>query len=590
MNFKHTVLLILLIACTGVAQAQVSFKAKVSKEKLGINERLRVDFVMNKDGDNFSPPNFQGFRVVMGPSQSISQSWNNGKRSFSKSYSYTLSPVSKGKFTIRQATVVIDGATYKTTPIQVEVTSAVSKPNADTTAADVADKNLHLIAEVSKANPYLNEAISVVYKLYIGQYVSVTNYKAIDNPKYNNFWSQDIAIGRLKAERGTYQGKPYQFVVLKRVVLYPQKTGKLELEPLTLDVSVEVPTNKRDFFGRRLQVQTNKTVAAGRRVINVKELPENGKPENFSGAVGQFNFKVTTSKTELNATESLQAKVEVSGKGNLKLLNIPKLNLPSSLEVYEPEFEEKVATYFSGMQGKVTNNYTVVPSYRGKYPIPSVAFSYFDPKTRSYKTLYSEEKLVNVIEGPSSAIVPTANNNASGTVKQNVNTNNSQFRFLKQESNLVPTTTTAFFASQLFYLLMFLPLLLIPIAIFIGKKRAVMANDVQGNKIRRSSRLAKKYLSTAKKALQQEAAFYIALEKALHNYLKGKLQIETTDFSKEKIAELLAEKGLEESSISKFIALLNSCELARYTPISSTAMQADYDKAVDAISLLDKQL
>ena len=374
-----------LFTISGIMMAQedaVTFEVKLSKERLGINERLRVDFTMNKDGDNFSPPDFSGFRILMGPSQSISSSWVNGVRSFSKTYSYTLAPTGRGVFTIKQATIVIGGKTYKSLPKKVEVTAAVDKPSDEMTVDDVADQSLHLVAEVSKSKPFLNEAVSVVYKLYVSQFVNVTNFRALDNPKYNNFWSQDMPVTKYNVQNGTYNGKAYRYVILKRVVLYPQKSGKLEIEPLSLDVTIDVPTNRRDFFGGRVYTQTNKTVSAGKRTLNVKALPTAGKPANFGGAVGNFKFFVTASKTNLNASESLQAQVEVKGKGNLKLFQLPEPSLPSSLEVYEPEFEENVRTTLSGMEGKVSNNYTIVPSYRGKYPIPSISFSYFEPKIR----------------------------------------------------------------------------------------------------------------------------------------------------------------------------------------------------------------
>ena len=289
----------------------VTFEMKLSKPKLGLNERLRVDFVMNRDGDNFNPPDFSGFKVIMGPSQSISSSWINGVRSYSKSYSYTLSPTSKGKFTIKQATIVIGGETYKSLASEVEVTAAVDKPSDQMTADDVADENLHLVAEISKTDPFLNEAITVIYKLYVSPNISVSNYQPLDNPTYNNFWSQDIKVTALSAQNGTYKGKPYRYVILKRVVLYPQKSGELDIEPLSLDVTVDVPTGRRDFFGQRMYAQTNKTVSAGNRTINVKPLPLANQPSDFNGAVGDFDFAVTTSKKNLNATESLQATVEV---------------------------------------------------------------------------------------------------------------------------------------------------------------------------------------------------------------------------------------------------------------------------------------
>ncbi|SDD67284.1 Oxygen tolerance [Pricia antarctica] len=589
--FKRYITLVPLLFLAIVLKAQdndaVTFDMRLSKDKLGMNERLRVDFAMNKDGDNFNPPDFTGFRVLMGPSQSISRSWVNGVRSYSKIYSYTLAPRSQGKFTIKQATIEIAGKTYKSTPKEIEVTPAVDKPSDQMTADDVADESLHLVAEVSKTDPYLNEAVSVVYKMYISPSISISNYQPLDNPKYNNFWSQDIPVSRPDVKNGTYDGKPYRYVILKRVVLYPQKSGKLEIEPLSLEVTVDVPTNQRDFFGGRIYSPAVKTVSAGNRTIDVKELPEKGKPVNFSGAVGKFDFSVTTSKTLLNASESLQAKVQVSGKGNLKLFQLPKPILPSSLEVYEPEFEENVRTTLSGTQGTVSNNYTIVPSFRGKYPVPSISFTYFDPTSENYKTLTSDEVVINVKEGPTSANDISAASHSNG--KQSVVTGN-QFNFIKLKPHLTAIGTNYFFGSTQFYLWLLLPLLLIPFAIIFGKKREAIAGDVVGNRIRRANKLAKKYLSKARKELGNKEPFYIALEKGLHNYLKAKLKIETSEFNKEKIASLLDEKKVDESTKDGFIALLKNCEMARYSPFSQVQMQQDYDSASEVISQLDKQL
>ncbi len=592
MMSKRNILLVPILFLAFILKAQdknaVTFEMHLSKEKLGINERLRVDFTMNKDGDDFNPPDFKGFRVLMGPSQAISSSWRNGVRSYSKTYSYTLAPTSQGKFTIKQASIVIGGKTYKSLSKRIEVTAAVDRPNGQVTAGDVANESLHLVVEISQTSPFLNEAISAVYKLYVSPSVSVSNYRALDNPKYNNFWSQNIPVSRLSAQNGTYKGKPYRYVVLKKVVLYPQKSGKLEIEPLSLDVTVDVPTNQRDFFGGRIYSQTNKTVSAGKRTINVKALPTEGKPDDFSGAVGTFDFSVTTSKTSLNAFESLQAKVEVRGKGNLKLFKLPEPVLPSSLEVYEPEFTEKVRTTLSGMQGKVSNSYTIVPSFKGKYPIPAISFSYFDPKVEAYRTISSEAILMNVLKGPTNS----SDNNIGllGKTKQAVVTTGDQFGFIKLNTRLTPIGTNYFFGSTRFYLWLLLPLLLIPLVIIFSKKREAIAGDVAGNKIKRANKLARKYLSKAKGALGDKETFYIALEKALHNYLKAKLKIETSEFSKDKIAELLTEKQIDDTNKEGFIGLLKNCEMARYSPFSNVQMQQDYDKASEVISYLDKQL
>ena len=581
-------ILLLTFFISGLLSAQVSFDAKVSKKQLGINERLRVDFTMNTDGDNFEPPSFENFTVVGGPSQSINNSWINGVRSFSKSYSYFLAPKKRGEFTIGQATIEIEGKTYKTLPVKITVTAAIDKPKDPNDPNYIASEKIHLVAEISNGNPYLNEAITVVYKLYVAQNTGVRNWREIDNPRYNDFWSQNIDVKGIDIKQGTYNGEDYRYVILRKTVLYPQKTGKLTIEPLSLDITVEVPSNKRDVFGRSFMSTVNRTVSSKNKVINVKPLPESGKPESFSGAVGSFDFKVTTNKQSLNATEALELKVSVSGKGNLKLFRLPKPTLPSALEVYEPEHSEKVNTRTSGMQGTISDSYTVVPNFQGSYPIPKVSFSYFDLKTKEYKTLTSERLVIEVSEGPQSA--GSTNSTPGGLTENIIPTNLNSFSSFKTSTRLQPIVSEPFFNSDLFWILLLGPFLFIPFIIFVVKRRTTRALDVTGNKIRNTSRLARKYLSNAKKSLGQKEQFYNALERALHNYLKSKLRLETSEFNKEKIEELLGNKNINSATLEGFISLLTSCELARYTPLSTVDMQNDYKKAAGVINDLDKQL
>tara|TARA_R110001583_G_scaffold94218_5_gene237604 strand:- start:2029 stop:3741 length:1713 start_codon:yes stop_codon:yes gene_type:complete len=567
--------------------AQVKFEAKVSKNKLGVNERLRIDFEMNQDGDHFNPPDFSNFMVIGGPNQSVSNSWINGVRSFTKTYSYFLAPKKQGNFTIDQATITIDGETYKTIPVKIEVTSAVEIPKDPNDPNYIASENIHLIAEISKTNPYLNEAITVVYKLYVSPNTGVDNWQEIDSPRYNDFWSQNIDMQGQKVQTGTYNGEDYRFLVLRKTVLYPQKSGKLDIEPLSLDITVQVPTNRRDIFGRPLMAQAHRTVSAGNKTIDVKPLPELGKPADFSGAVGDFSFNVSMSKTELKASESFQAKVEVKGKGNLKLIKLPKIALPSSLEVYEPEHNENVQTNLDGMQGTISDTYTIVPQFKGKYPTPSISFSYFDLNTKTYKRLSSHEVVIDVLDGP----LNNSNENAvsSSGLKQQVVLSKDQFAFIKTKTNFTAIKPSYFFQTKLFWSALLLPFLAIPLAIVVRRKKTERDADIDGNRIRNANKLAKKYLSSAKKTLGKKEAFYIALEKALHNYLKAKLHIETSDFSKEIIKNLLGERGVDAQTIVDFISILENCELARYTPITVVTMQQDYDKAAKTISLIDKQ-
>ena len=569
----------------------MTFEAKVSKTKLGVNERLRVDFEMNQDGDNFIAPSFSDFTIVGGPNTSVSNYWANGKRSFSKIYSYFLAPKKQGSFTIKPAAIEIKGETYKTKPVVVKVTKAIERPKNPNDPTYIATQKIHLIAEVSKTSPYLNEAITVIYKLYIAPEIAANFLGDKDLPQYEDFWNQNIEVKALRPENGKYNGEDYRYVVLKKVVLYPQKTGKLKLDPYSINLAVKVPTNRYNIFGERVTRSVNQSFSSATRTINVKPLPEEGKPADFNGAVGDFKFDVATNKLSLDAGESLEAWSEVSGKGNLKLLELPKLTVPSSLEVYEPEHRENVRTNLGGMQGSTSDVYTIVPQYKGKYPIPSVSFSYFDPKAKTYKRLTSKEIVIDVINGPSS-VSSVSNSSAANTNinKQAVSKSSNTFAFIKTNSAWIPKTKTPFFKSTSFWLLLLLPFLLIPIGIIFKKQLEKRNADVVGNRRRKADRLAKRYLSNAKKALGNKEQFYIALERAFHNYLKAKLQIETSEFNKEKIESLLLERQVSKDTILGFINILESCELARYTPITQVTMENDYQKSVETIGTIDKQI
>lgn len=583
-------ILLAVILISNLLNAQVEFEAKVSKTSLGINERLRVDYTMNFDGDNFVEPDFQssGFKVVGGPSQSISQSWVNGRSSFNKSYIYILMPLQKGTLTLKQANVEYNGQVYKTSPIKINVGNAVDLPkNPGEAPAISIDDNLFLVADISNSNPYINEPITVVYKLYFSYNIGISNFQEVSKPKYKDFWSQNIDIKQLAADEGMFKGERYRYVVLKKAVLYPQKAGKLEIEPLSLDIDCQVPTSRRNFWGQPLMTEANKRVSAGSKVINVKPLPNQGKPLDFGDAVGKFDFKVTPSKTSLKSGESLDLIVKVTGKGNLKLFSLPKPIVPSSLELYDPEHNENVTTGLSGMTGSISDKYTIVPQYKGNYKIKPLTFSYFDADTKRYKTIESPEIIIDVLEGPNDAIA------AANTPKANTKNTTQKvktFASIKKKTVLSPIEVEDFLGSGLFYSLLLLPLLAIPLVVVMKKKKEASDNDLVGNRIKKSNILAKKYLSEAKKQRNNKEPFYVALEKSLHNFLKAKLSIETSEMSKDKIAELLLSRNANSETVTQFIDLTENCEFARYAPSTSSSIQQDFDKAVTLLSELEKQI
>ena len=582
MKNKFQTILVLLFCA--LSWSQVKFEAEVSKNKLGVNENLRVDFKMNKDGDNFSPPSFNGFNIVGGPNQSVSNSWINGKRTFSKTYSYFLSPVKRGRFTIGQASIEIEGDIYKTSPVDIQVIEAVdSSASPNNTESSLVDDDIQLITEVSKRSPYLNEPISIVYKLFFSPEINVRNLGEIDSPEFKNFWSQKIDVPRLEIKRSSLNGKSYNYVTWKKTLLYPQKDGRLEINPMTLDVSIDVPTNRRDFFGNIIYTQTSSKVSSDKQIINVKSLPDENRPEDFAGAVGDFDISLSSNKTELKATESFQLELKVAGTGNLKLFSLPEIIVPSSLEKYDPEFKENVKIGLSGMNGNISNTYTIVPQFQGKYPIPIVKFSYFNPSSKKYVTIYSDEEIIDVYDGP----IVSNENEKNVDPKINIPTNSLQFNFIDLKSDFNDIVTTTSLIDRFRYYLITIPIIIIILVlIYLRFIKDSISSDEKKSKL--SRKLADSFLEIAKNDINNTDLFYISLEKALFNFLKSRFDFQTSEFSKDNIKVKLSDKNIDGHIIESLIEILKSCEYARYTPSSPKEMKADYEKAVEIIYNIEK--
>ena len=587
LKLKFYIPLFISLFSLAITAQEAALTAKVSKNKLGINQRLKIEFSINKQGgDNFSPPKFANFKVVGGPSQSVSQSWINGTVRFSQSYTYIIQPKIKGELVLGKASINIAGKTIESKPIKIIVVDAVAIPKDPNDPNYVAQQNIHLVAEISKSRPYVGEGIYVEYRLYVSENISVYDTSVTEAPQYNGFWNQNIKINDFPVKMGKYNGENYRYIVLQKALLVPTKTGKLNIDPMKMNIVIGVPTGRADFFGNAITRNITKEFASAKKTILPKSLPVEDKPMDFAGAVGDFKFNVTLSKEVLKANESSQIKVMVSGKGNLKLFELPEITTPVELEKYQPERKEKVRVNSSGISGSVSDLYTVVPQYKGKYKIPNISFSYFNPKEKKYHTILAENFFVNVLEGKE--LKPIVN--SSTVTKQNVISTGKNFRYIQTKSNFKPKNINDLFKSNLFYVLLLLPLLTIPIVILIAKRNDKKNSDLIGNKLRKAERLAKKYLSEAKKQLGKKEAFYEALERALHNYLKAKLGIETADISGDKITEILKNKNINSTTINEFVEVLKQSDFARYTPISNSEMKEEFERAKQVIVELDKQL
>ncbi len=589
MKGKYFNILILLLF-TQVVLAQVTFKTTVSKTELGLNERLRIEFSIDKQGgDDFTPPDFNNFKVLAGPSQSTSFSSINGRTTYKLTYTYIIQPTVKGMFTIPSASITYDGQIIKSNTIKVSVVDAIDIPEDPDDPRFLASQNIHLVAEISNTNPYVGESISVIYKLYVNiNKVNVRNARESESPSFSGFWNQNIEVKGWESKNGSYGGIPHKYAMVKKMVLIPHKAGKMTIDPMEMEITAGVPMGRRDFFGNMLMNDINFTATSGKKIINVKELPYQNKPANFNGAVGDYNFTVTASKSELKANETSQIKVELSGKGNLKLVKLPGIETPQELEVYEPEHKENIKTTLRGMNGRISDQYTVVPQFRGKFKIPAVSFSYFNPKDEKYHSVNTEPIILNALQGKKQIFDEESGSKSS---KIDIIGNENDIRYIHLKSEFISADKEEdFYSSKSYYLLLLLPLLSIPLGIFIGNRKEKRDNDVVGNKRRKANKLARKYLSQARKQLGKKEDFYIALEKALHNYLKAKLHVETTEISKEIISEILLNRKVDEVTVIEFSNVLNNCDFARYTPSSNVEMKQEYDKAKEVIARIDKQL
>ena len=558
--------------------AQVKFDATVSKNKLGLNERLRVDFVMNQNGDNFSPPDFENFQIIGGPNQSISTKYVNGERSFSKTYSYFLQPLRKGSLRIKQASIEIDGEEYKSLPIEVIITDSVDQPS-DSVTQYYNDEDIELRALISKSSPYVNEPITIVYKLYYKAPIRISNAQETETPKYKDFWNQDIKIPQLKIQSEIYKGQNYNVVEWKKVVLYPQKSGLLEISPLSINLMLDVPTDKRDFFGNIIIDQTSQFISTGTRRINVKQLPLNNMPSSFTGAVGEFEFDVILDKSSLRATESFQAELKVKGRGNLKLFDLPDLLVPGSMELFEPQREESINTNLSGMNGSVTKLFTVIPRFQGSFPIEQVEFSYFDPKLEKYKILKSPRLTIDVYDGPTISN-PSVNN--TNTISPN-----DSFRFIKINTKLMKINNDEFFESEIFYILISSPFaMVIAFVMLTAYKRKRKSSFTETQRIQHKE--IDKMINTAKESLNDKNVFYDLIEKAVYKTLLLKFSLNIDNLNKEKIKSTLRVKGIDEKNISKIIQLIENCENAKYSRSSNSIMNNDLNTAKEIINLIQK--
>ncbi|MBE9601462.1 BatD family protein [Pedobacter sp. MC2016-24] len=600
MNIKHYILSILLLWTTALSAQDIKFTASVSKNQVGTGEAFEISFSVNGNIEKFSPPQFNGFQVYSGPNQSSSMTSINGNTTMSLSLSYDLLAVKEGEYTIGPATVVVNGKQIRSNSVKVKVVKGqavtqqhnqgggnnqqqVQDRQPEGKPADIS-KRLFIRAVPNKTNPFQGEQVTVTYKLY-------TNIELVDNaldklPDFNGFWSQEIKNNdpNVRWETENYQGSRYNVAVLKQIILFPTRSGKLVLDPLGMTFLVRQAVQSNDpfdmFFGSYKDAKYK--IKSAVVPIQVKPLPEAGKPADFGGAVGNFTLKASLDKPAVKANEAINYSLKISGSGNLNLMNAPAVNFPADVEKYDPKITDKITESLSGLSGSRQYDYLLIPRHEGNFTISGVNFSYFNPATQRYVTLTAEPFAVKVAKGdPGSNVTAFTSGN-----QQDVKLLSKDIQYIRtSDSGLIKSDSEFHGSIGYYFLLLIGPIAFAAAMVWRNRNRENNKDQVKVRE-RNANKMASKHLANARNQLSggNEKAFYEAIYKGLYGYLSHKFNIDAADLSLENIKERLEESGVGEARIAQLTETLNLCEMARYAPVSGISQQEVFDKAKNIIN------
>ncbi|MBC5834801.1 protein BatD [Flavobacterium sp. F372] len=568
-------IVITIILLPFLALSQVKLEVKIEKTSLKLGEVTQVNYVFNEEGRNFVPPSFAGFNKG-GSYVSSNEVYNNGVYSIQQVYTYVIQAAKAGKVTISPANIRFDGKVYASNPVLVSVSNekasnaiprqnppATPKPNSNNKTITGANNLLFVDVEVNKTSAFVNEPVEVYYRIYLAPNLDVELNKKIAT-KFNNFWSQteDVQGGW---ERSVVNNRVYKSKLFKKAILYPQKTGKLEITPITLDLNINYPTGDYDFFGQPEYRVARREVVSNVKHIQVNPLPEKGKPDNFTGAVGKFEFNVNVQKSELKSGESLQLDLIVSGNGNLKLFEIPKPSLPSNFEIYEPKHQEFISENMKGISGKIMDSYTIIPQEKGVFRLKPQLFSFFDVQSKSYKTISSEAVDLNVLQGENQANV-TATSKAKPEVKEQKEETKFGFEFTFM--HFIGTVAAGGLALLFFTLKR-------------NKKPSEEEVIVEEEPIKKDFSVTE-----IQEFISNKELFYQKMEGKIAEFLHHKFSLEKADFNKDNIIQKFQEYNVSPENTTDFIGLLQSCEKARYMPTSEGNMQLDFEKLQHLVQVI----
>lgn len=597
----------LLIAAFAYAKAdEVTFTADAPNAVV-MGETFRLSYTVNThNAKSFRVGNITDFDILSGPNQSSSMSSSsiNGVRTTTKTLTFTciLRPKKEGTYTIPAATIMAEGKQMVSKALTVKVLPPDQKPQqsssqgsrgaATSQTGKISDDDLFIVATVNKKKVYEQEAILLTYKIYTT--VNLTNVSG-KMPDLKGFHSQEVEMpkGNREFELEHYKGRNYRTIVWSQYVLFPQQSGLLEIPSITFEGTVAQRVQSYDpfeafFNGGGSYVNVQKPIHTPKLSIEVSPLPS-GKPASYSGGVGDFSISSSISTTELKANEAVTLKLVISGTGNMKLIKTPEVNFPADFEVYDPKVDNKFTLKTGGLSGNKVIEYLAIPRHGGNYTIPPVEFTYFDIKTKAYKTLKTSEYTLNVAKGEgSSSTISTAY-----VSKEDLRLLGQDIRYINLKEAHYQQPGKFLYGSLGYWLWYIVPFAGFVIVLIVYRKQAAENANIAKSKNKKAGKVATRRLKVAKQkmAAKDKAGFYDEVLKAIWGYLSDKLIMPVSELSKENIATELSARQVSDMLIQECTALLGECEFARYAPSLSGLSEEDiYSRTAELMNRLENEI
>lgn len=561
-------------------------------------ENFNVTFVF----ENCTPSDFswdagEDLQIVWGPQKgSSSRSTNiNGKRTHSSSvtYSFIVSTKREGVLTIPPATAKVDGKQMSSAAKTIESVGAARSVDQSGVSSYSESSNseaeLFLQYELSTSRAVIGEPITATLCLYKkGTLNSIDEFKMAP---LNGFWSQEEPTSsNIQFSRRKYKGDLYDAAVLRSYTLIPQQSGDLVIEPAEITCgflirSGRAPSSVFEAMMDDGYTRLQKTAKSPQVVLHVEALPA-GAPASFGGGVGSFSMGVKVSRDSLAAHDAASLTVSLTGRGNVSLLEAPKVNFPPDFDVYDTKIEDKS----SRLSGTKTFEFPFIPRSHGEFDIPAIEYSYYDVNAGKYVTMNSSPIHISVSK-------PSRSEEYSGTPQTIVVPSSKDVRTLDTDIDYIETGRISlvrkgefFLFSPLFFAVALAAVLIAVVAFFVLRRRAARRADVVGQKSRRATKVARKRLSAAKTFLSagNGTEFYEELHRALLCFVSDKLVMDMSAMSKDSIQDALCQGGIDPAAASDYVTLIDSCEFARYSPDGAASRkESDYESALQLISMID---